>query len=147
MLNILENYSVPNYPQENRFYALKMLNYFLNYSNRYFFKAEEFIKISLDSMDGEKDPRNILLLFKFITKINESLNKDIIENYISNFYEILENYYPIDFVPPKNSPEKITADDLKNELNESFISNYSYFKLLIDNIKGMTNYLNRKILS
>ena len=136
MINYLENYSVPNYPQENRFYTLKLLSNFLNLSSKSCFKAEEFIKISLDSMDGEKDPRNILLVFELITKINDTLNKDFLDNYVQNFYDILDNYYPIDFTPPKNSPEKITADDLKNKLNESFLSNYTYFKLLIDSIKG-----------
>ena len=136
MLNILEDYSVPNHNQETRIHALKILLHFLKYANEMWFKKEEYISVVLNAMEAEKDPRNILLIFNFITQINQAIDPDILYPFTKNFFDLLEAYYPIEFSPPKNSPDKITADDLKNNLNESLASNYNYLVYLVEIIKG-----------
>lgn len=50
----------------------------------------------LQSMDGEKDPRNLLLLFRIIPTVIANFKLD---PFIEDFYEILSCYFPIDFNP------------------------------------------------
>ncbi len=135
-MKLIDDFSIPNLKQEGRIYSYKILMYLLNDMNESFFKIEEYIKNVLDAVEGEKDPRNILVIFQLVRRINETLDPDILYPFTKNFFDILESYYPIEFNPPKNSPDKITSDDLKTKLNEAFASNYNYISYLIELIKG-----------
>ncbi|XP_072280866.1 MMS19 nucleotide excision repair protein homolog isoform X2 [Pyxicephalus adspersus] len=61
-------------------------------------------------MDGEKDPRNLLVAFRIVHDI-------IIKNYalgpfVEELFEVVSCYFPIDFNPPSNDPHGITREDL-----------------------------------
>jgi hypothetical protein len=135
------------YNQETRNFTFKIFNFMfnnfcVNYKNELFSKKiEEFIRIVLDGIENEKDPRNILITFKFIQLINKNIEEDLLKIYAKNFYDILEIYYPIEFTPPKNSPDKITPEMLIDELNDSFASNPYFMEYLSENLKGKNIYL------
>jgi DNA repair/transcription protein MET18/MMS19 len=131
-----ENFSIPNYNQEPRYYAISVLIILLEYSNETFFNKYEYLQIVLDAIDGEKDPRNIVLMFNLIYQVNTVL-KDI-SPFTNKFFEILDDYFPIEFKPPTNSPQMITAEQLSNRLNDCFCSNEAFMEYLIDSIKGKT---------
>ncbi|KAM8924824.1 MMS19 nucleotide excision repair protein homolog [Pelodytes ibericus] len=61
-------------------------------------------------MDGEKDPRNLLVAFSIVQDI-------ITKNYnlgpfVEELFEVTSCYFPIDFTPPSNDPHGITREDL-----------------------------------
>ncbi|XP_073408958.1 MMS19 nucleotide excision repair protein homolog isoform X1 [Dendrobates tinctorius] len=61
-------------------------------------------------MDGEKDPRNLLVAFQIVQNIitkNYSLGP-----FVEELFEVTSCYFPIDFTPPPNDPHGITREDL-----------------------------------
>uniref|UniRef100_A0A8D2LEG9 MMS19 nucleotide excision repair protein n=3 Tax=Varanus komodoensis TaxID=61221 RepID=A0A8D2LEG9_VARKO len=64
----------------------------------------------IQAMDGEKDPRNLLLAFQIV--------RDIIEKgyalgpFAEELFEVTSCYFPIDFTPPPNDPHGIQRGDL-----------------------------------
>ncbi|XP_044152492.1 MMS19 nucleotide excision repair protein homolog [Bufo gargarizans] len=61
-------------------------------------------------MDGEKDPRNLLVAFQIVQNIitkNYSLGP-----FVEELFEVTSCYFPIDFTPPSNDPHGITREDL-----------------------------------
>ncbi|XP_068114969.1 MMS19 nucleotide excision repair protein homolog isoform X2 [Hyperolius riggenbachi] len=61
-------------------------------------------------MDGEKDPRNLLVAFRIVHDI-------ITRNYalgpfVEELFEVVSCYFPIDFTPPPSDPHGITREDL-----------------------------------
>lgn len=93
-------------------------------------------------VDGEKDPRNLMLLFSMDRVILLEFDvKDRIEvspdrwllatrnvslRVVQELFDITFCYFPITFKPPPNDPYGITADDLKLALR-SCMSASPYF--------------------
>ncbi|KAK8849457.1 hypothetical protein IAR55_004790 [Kwoniella newhampshirensis] len=69
-----------------------------------------FVNSYTKMVDGEKDPRNLLLLFSMDRVI---LLEFDVKDHIEDFFDITFCYFPITFRPPPNDPYGITADDLK----------------------------------
>ncbi|KAJ2934020.1 hypothetical protein H1R20_g3061, partial [Candolleomyces eurysporus] len=63
--------------------------------------------------DGEKDPRNLVLIFAIDRVI--LIEFDISER-VQTLYDVIFCYFPITFRPPPNNPGGITADDLRVSL-------------------------------
>lgn len=64
-------------------------------------------------MDGEKNPRNLLLLFQIALSIIQNLN---ITEICQDLFEVVYCYFPITFRPHQNDIYQITANDLKTAL-------------------------------
>ncbi|KAM4624221.1 MMS19 nucleotide excision repair protein homolog [Polymixia lowei] len=70
----------------------------------------DFVFGFVQSMDGERDPRNLLLTFQ--------IAKNIIQRgydmgkFTEELFEVTSCYFPIDFSPPPNDPHGITQDEL-----------------------------------
>ncbi|XP_035002527.2 MMS19 nucleotide excision repair protein homolog isoform X1 [Hippoglossus stenolepis] len=70
----------------------------------------DFVFGFVQSMDGERDPRNLLLAFQIAKSIihrGYDLGK-----FTEELFEVTSCYFPIDFTPPSNDPHGITKDDL-----------------------------------
>lgn len=144
-----ENFNIPAYTLETRNCCLNIFDFFVdNLDEFYITKLRDFLEIVLDGIDGEKDPRNILVMFALIQKISKKyflLNSSKYDSYLDeeskkdlakSFFDSLEIYYPIEFTPPKNSQDKITVDDLINSLNACFASSDLYMEFLIEVLEG-----------
>nr|CAG8536573.1 15089_t:CDS:10 [Entrophospora candida] len=83
----------------------------------------EFIAGFIQVMDGEKDPRNLLLAFFLVKSIIREFD---ISNNIEALFEVIFCYFPITFKPPLDDPYGITAEDLKIALREC-LSSTPYF--------------------
>lgn len=70
-------------------------------------------------MTGEKDPRNLMIVYTIIQKIVRSLD---ITNQVEELFEATFCYFPITFRPPPDNPYGITAKDLKSNLRKCFAS-------------------------
>lgn len=147
-----ENFNIPAYPQETRFICYEIFEFLIENLQEYFTeKVSEFLQLVLDAVDSEKDPRNILKMFSLIEKVNTNfykknpmnnttdsnvLDTELMNDLNKSFFETLEIYYPIEFSPPKNSKENITANDLIDSLNKAFASNDSYMEYFFEVLKG-----------
>ncbi|KAJ3029848.1 UNVERIFIED_CONTAM: hypothetical protein HDU68_010880 [Siphonaria sp. JEL0065] len=86
----------------------------------------QFIAGFLVAMDGEKDPRNILISFSIIQTI--IVNFDITTKF-EDVFEAVYCYFPITFRPPPNDPYGITSADLKLKLRNCFSASPLFGKL------------------
>ncbi|ORZ33828.1 Dos2-interacting transcription regulator of RNA-Pol-II-domain-containing protein [Catenaria anguillulae PL171] len=74
---------------------------------------QDFIAGYLAAMDGEKDPRNLMLAFRSLRTL--SLHCDLTPC-AQDVFEASFCYFPITFKPPPNDPSGISAQDLKSAL-------------------------------
>lgn len=80
-------------------------------------------------MDGEKDPRNLLVAFQIVHVI-------ITKNYtlgpfVEELFEVTSCYFPIDFTPPSNDPHGITREDLTLGLRAVLASTPRFAEFLL----------------
>ncbi|CAH2230856.1 jg15297 [Pararge aegeria aegeria] len=69
----------------------------------------DFICGLIVSMNGERDPRNLLYLFNFLP---EFLRKVPLGHLVEEVFEVISCYYPIDFHPSPNDPAAVSRNDL-----------------------------------
>ncbi|XP_027014879.2 MMS19 nucleotide excision repair protein homolog isoform X1 [Tachysurus fulvidraco] len=70
----------------------------------------DFVFGFVQAVDGERDPRNLLLAFQIARNIiyrGYDLNQ-----FTEELFEVTSCYFPIDFTPPPNDPHNITQEDL-----------------------------------
>ncbi|KAM4636249.1 MMS19 nucleotide excision repair protein homolog isoform 2-T2 [Discoglossus pictus] len=61
-------------------------------------------------MDGEKDPRNLLVAFQIV---HDFITKSyVLGPFAEEMFEVTSCYFPIDFSPPPSDPHGITREDL-----------------------------------
>ncbi|KAL5536863.1 hypothetical protein ACEPAF_686 [Sanghuangporus sanghuang] len=75
--------------------------------------GDEFLSGYMSLVDGEKDPRNLLLAFSIDRVICIEFD---ISRHIEAMFNIIFCYFPITFKPPADDPYGITSDDLKTAL-------------------------------
>jgi DNA repair/transcription protein MET18/MMS19 len=73
----------------------------------------------IDLVNGEKDPRNLMLVFSMCRVL--LLEWDI-SNHAETLFDSVYAYFPITFRPPPNDPYGITAQDLKDRLRDCISS-------------------------
>lgn len=89
----------------------------------------------VDLMTGEKDPRNLMMVFSILKVVmvewDISNHTEVRFRPYIHLFEILMtkllfdsvyNYFPITFRPPPNDPYGITAQDLKDRLQDCLSS-------------------------
>lgn len=90
-------------------------------------------------MDGEKDPRNLMVAFELVREIIDRFD---ISSHIEDLFEIVFCYFPISFVAPSNDPFGITTDDLKDSLRRCLAATpyFAYYAtpLLIEKLLSTT---------
>ncbi|XP_078146912.1 MMS19 nucleotide excision repair protein homolog isoform X2 [Centroberyx gerrardi] len=70
----------------------------------------DFVFGFVQSMDGERDPRNLLLAFQIAKNI---INRGYdLGKFAEELFEVTSCYFPIDFSPPPNDPHGITQEEL-----------------------------------
>nr|XP_009663853.1 PREDICTED: MMS19 nucleotide excision repair protein homolog [Struthio camelus australis] len=80
-------------------------------------------------MDGEKDPRNLLVAFQIVRDL-------IVKNYalgpfVEELFEVTSCYFPIDFTPPPNDPHGIQREDLILSLRAVLVSTPLFAEFLL----------------
>uniref|UniRef100_A0A3B4X687 MMS19 nucleotide excision repair protein n=1 Tax=Seriola lalandi dorsalis TaxID=1841481 RepID=A0A3B4X687_SERLL len=73
----------------------------------------DFVFGFVQSMDGERDPRNLLLAFQIAKNI---IHRGYDLKFAEELFEVTSCYFPIDFNPPANDPHGITKEELIEEL-------------------------------
>ncbi|XP_034829166.1 MMS19 nucleotide excision repair protein [Maniola hyperantus] len=73
----------------------------------------DFVYGLISSMDGERDPRNLLYLFNFLPKF---LSQIPLGHLVEEMFEVISCYYPIDFHPSPSDPAPVSRDELARSL-------------------------------
>ena len=82
-----------------------------------------FIQNVLAALEGEKDPRNLLICFDLtyfmlVTYMSPNAaffresSPEVIDQLAEAFFDEINCYFPIQFKPPKNDTHKITPEQL-----------------------------------
>ncbi|MEJ1276379.1 hypothetical protein NN561_007283 [Cricetulus griseus] len=80
-------------------------------------------------MDGEKDPRNLLVAFRIV---HDLISKDYsLGPFVEELFEVTSCYFPIDFTPPPNDPYGIQRDDLILSLRAVLASTPRFAEFLL----------------
>lgn len=76
---------------------------------------QEFVYGFIQAMDGEKDPRSLMIIFNMVPVI---IQKFSISVFVEEFFEVISCYFPIDFSPPPNAPHGVTQQTLISGLRK-----------------------------
>ncbi|XP_039490281.1 MMS19 nucleotide excision repair protein [Drosophila santomea] len=85
--------------------------------------AGDFVYGLINSIDGERDPRNLDLIFSFMP---EFLSTYPLLHLAEEMFEIFACYFPIDFNPSKQDPAAITRDELAMKLTNCLVANNEF---------------------
>ncbi|WWC93066.1 uncharacterized protein L201_008031 [Kwoniella dendrophila CBS 6074] len=126
---IVENVNMKAYVQATRHMVYVLFDSLLAaHRNALKSMGTSFINSYTKMVDGEKDPRNLMLLFSIDRVI---LLEFEVKDHIEDFFDITFCYFPITFRPPPNDPYGITADDLKLALRKCMASSPYFAKMAI----------------
>jgi len=83
----------------------------------------------LSSVDGESDPRNLLVVFDLLNFMlitfcqqNSTIEQDSLQPHLLDIFDKLSCYFPINFKPPKDDRFKITPEELQLKLKNCFLA-------------------------
>ncbi|XP_012925359.1 MMS19 nucleotide excision repair protein homolog isoform X1 [Heterocephalus glaber] len=80
-------------------------------------------------MDGEKDPRNLLVAFRIV---HDLISRDYsLGPFVEELFEVTSCYFPIDFTPPPNDPHGIQREDLILSLRVVLASTPQFAEFLL----------------
>ncbi|XP_019357678.1 PREDICTED: MMS19 nucleotide excision repair protein homolog [Gavialis gangeticus] len=80
-------------------------------------------------MDGEKDPRNLLVAFQIVRDL--ILKGYALGPFVEELFEVTSCYFPIDFTPPPNDPHGIQREDLIVSLRAVLASTPQFAEFLL----------------
>uniref|UniRef100_A0A8C2YJW7 MMS19 nucleotide excision repair protein n=1 Tax=Chinchilla lanigera TaxID=34839 RepID=A0A8C2YJW7_CHILA len=80
-------------------------------------------------MDGEKDPRNLLVAFRIVHDLIS--RKYSLGPFVEELFEVTSCYFPIDFTPPPNDPHGIQREDLILSLRVVLASTPQFAEFLL----------------
>eukprot|EP00794_Sanderia_malayensis_P008085 gene8085-8950_t len=88
----------------------------------------DFVLGFIQCMDGEKDPRNLLVCFRNTTKIIAKLSFEV---FAEDLFEVTSCYFPIDFTPPSHDKFHVTREQLVNGLRDCLSSTPVFAEFLL----------------
>jgi DNA repair/transcription protein MET18/MMS19 len=104
----------------------------------------EFMSKFIYFFDGEKDPRNLMIVFSIL---QVPMTEWEVKAYAHELFDAVFNYFPITFKPPPDDPYGITAQDLKDRLRECIAANSDFapycFPALLDKLDSTS--MNTKV--
>ncbi|WPH00123.1 MMS19 nucleotide excision repair protein-like protein [Acrodontium crateriforme] len=107
----------------------------------------EFMPVFISYFEGEKDPRNLMLVFSLL---QVPMTEWDIQANAQDLFESVFNYFPITFKPPPDDPYGITAQDLKDRLRDCIASNSDFaphaFPQLLDKLDSTSMNTKRDVL-
>lgn len=118
---LMNQYSPSSFLAPVRYFAFKIMDNIYGKFQRKLEEDEEFadnyVKTFLHIVNGEKDPRNLLISFNLNSSISSNLTN--VKKFKEDLFDVLFCYFPITFKPPKNDPYKISNTDLKIALRSA----------------------------
>ncbi|KAH8330815.1 hypothetical protein KR067_007701 [Drosophila pandora] len=105
----------------------KLFNIFkyltLNFKKELQTMAGDFVYGLINSIDGERDPRNLEIIFSFMPEFMATYE---LLHLAEEMFEIFACYFPIDFNPSKQNPDAITREALAAKLTNCLVANNDF---------------------
>ncbi|KAK6380376.1 hypothetical protein LTS17_005566 [Exophiala oligosperma] len=109
--------------------------------------GEESLTGIVELVAGEKDPRNLMLIFSMLRVLMMEWD---ITNHVEVMFDSVYAYFPITFRPPPNDPYGITAQDLKDRLRDCLSSTGALaphtFPNMLDRLDSTSNTVKKDVL-
>ncbi|KAL1925687.1 uncharacterized protein VTP21DRAFT_570 [Calcarisporiella thermophila] len=123
---IFSTISVQNFQQATRYVIFQIFDGLMHeYLQALKKLGSDFVLGFVQALDGEKDPRNLMLAFTLAKRIIDEFD---ITNHVEDLFEVTFCYFPITFRPPPDDPYGITAEDLKINLRACLSSSPLFAK-------------------
>lgn len=74
----------------------------------------DFVFSFVRVLDGERDPRNLLLGFKTFIQVTHTVPEFV--RFAEELFEVVSVYFPVTFTPKPNDPYGISKEDLVDNL-------------------------------
>ncbi|KIX01289.1 uncharacterized protein Z518_09014 [Rhinocladiella mackenziei CBS 650.93] len=134
--------------QAGRYRVLQLLNELLgHHRNAIRDMGDESLVGITDLVAGEKDPRNLMLIFSMLRVLMVEWN---ITNHVDIMFDSAYAYFPITFRPPPNDPYGITAQDLKERLRGCLASTSVFaphtFPNMLDRLDSTSTTVKKDVL-
>ena len=135
-------------PQSQRLQILELLNCLMSKhrSAVQSLGTESLVGIT-DLVSGEKDPRNLMIIFSILKVI--MIEWDIV-GHAETLFDAVFCYFPITFRPPPDDPYGITAQDLKARLRDCIAASHYFapyaFPQLIDKLDSTSPSVKKDVL-
>ncbi|PHZ14794.1 ARM repeat-containing protein [Rhizopus microsporus ATCC 52813] len=146
LCNVLFNeIAITKLSQQTRYKILLALGKIIDtYSSELQRSKINFIEGFIHCMDGEKDPRNLIVAFALVRAIIERFD---ISRHIEDLFDVVFCYFPIHFAAPNDSTLEITTEDLKLSLRQCLSATpyFAYYAtpLLIEKLLSTTGSAKR----
>uniref|UniRef100_W8BDA6 MMS19 nucleotide excision repair protein n=2 Tax=Ceratitis capitata TaxID=7213 RepID=W8BDA6_CERCA len=82
----------------------------------------------INSIDGERDPRNLDFVFSFMPDL---LNRFPLFHLGEEMFEIFACYFPIDFTPSRDDPSYISRDELAHKLSNCLVAAPDFLEFVV----------------
>ncbi|PVV02015.1 hypothetical protein BB560_003543, partial [Smittium megazygosporum] len=129
-LGVLEKIPIQSFQYKVRNMSFQILDRGMLYLDESSFDPQ-FIEKVIDAVYGEKDPRNLSLIFNIILKLTK--NFDISSN-LKIVFEAVYSYFPITYRAQSAESEKGLVIDLKNKLRMCLTSHPMFGDLIVDKL-------------
>lgn len=100
----------------------------------------DFVYGVIGAMDGERDPRLLVLLFDFIPTFVQTFP---LGHLVDDMFEVIACYFPIDFNPSPTDAATITRDLLAEKLADCLCAHESFavecINLLVEKLESQLN--------
>jgi DNA repair/transcription protein MET18/MMS19 len=108
---LFNNVRVQALPQHVRLDALRLCELLLECGEVRDELGGEFVHGLVQAVDGEKDPRNLLVAFALVARVTQAPVRDW-KRYAEDLFEVLACYFPITFRHHADDPAAVTQDQL-----------------------------------
>ncbi|CAF0896713.1 unnamed protein product [Adineta steineri] len=132
MKSIFSDVYVQSFPQASRYNVFVILLHFLLYRlDAVQQLGSDFVCNFIQAMDGERDPRNLVLCFQCLQYMTKYLD---IEPYKEELFEVVACYFPMEYKPKatnSETEETITHEQLVLSLRNVLTSNEKFAQYCI----------------
>ncbi|GIX63125.1 small nuclear ribonucleoprotein Sm D1, putative [Babesia caballi] len=116
--DLLLSQGIASMAQQPRIDFLWLTHFFLDAYRRHGVRSiKDLIPRFCAAVAGEKDPRNLLMIFDLVAKFCAD---DLSDDDVEALAKVYTSYYPIQFSPPKNDRIGIKPSELKERLLKAF---------------------------
>lgn len=88
----------------------------------------DFMYGLINSIDGERDPRNLDFVFTFMPDL---IKKFSLLHLAEEMFEIFSCYFPIDFTPSREDPSNISRDELSAKLADCLVASPEFIEFVV----------------